>query len=207
MDLAYNRLVEQRPLVRVWDTNTRRMMSSGDVWVGQIWGADLYRVQTVVKKARYFIPEEGGVQGSDTMAIFSGAKHPVAAHLFINHMLDAHVAAENTNFIYYMGPNAAAKEFILPESSTIRRSTRTRPSWPSCRSCSTSDRRSETSTSSAGTCSAAAARTGDPRHEPATEEPPSWADAARSLARRAGRRSPWCPASPGWRCSSSFRWR
>jgi spermidine/putrescine transport system substrate-binding protein len=115
MDLAYNRLVEQRPLVRVWDTNTRRMMSSGDVWVGQIWGADLYRVQKVVKKARYFIPEEGGVKGSDTMAIFSGAEHPVAAHLFINHMLDAKVSAENTNFIYYMGPNAAAKEFILPE--------------------------------------------------------------------------------------------
>ena len=48
------------------------------------------------------------------MAIFSGAKHPIAAHLFINHMLDAQVSADNTNFIYYMGPNAAAKEFIDP---------------------------------------------------------------------------------------------
>jgi spermidine/putrescine transport system substrate-binding protein len=115
IDQAYNRLVEQRPLVRVWDTNTRRMMSSGDVWIGQIWGADLYRVQKVVKKAVYYIPEEGGVKGSDTMAVFSGAQHPIAAQLFINHMLDAHVAAENTNYIYYMGPNAAAKEFILPE--------------------------------------------------------------------------------------------
>ena len=48
------------------------------------------------------------------MAIFSGAKHPIAAHLFLNHMLDAQVSAENTNYIYYMGPNAAAKEFIDP---------------------------------------------------------------------------------------------
>ena len=55
------------------------------------------------------------VKGSDTMAIFSGAKHPIAAHLFINHMLDAEISAANTNYIYYMGPNAAAKEFISPD--------------------------------------------------------------------------------------------
>ena len=48
------------------------------------------------------------------MAIFSGAEHPIAAHLFINHMLDAQVSAANTNYVYYMGPNAAAKEFIDP---------------------------------------------------------------------------------------------
>jgi spermidine/putrescine-binding protein len=29
-------------------------------------------------------------------------------------MLDAEVSAANTNYIYYMGPNAAAKEFIDP---------------------------------------------------------------------------------------------
>jgi putrescine transport system substrate-binding protein len=44
--------------------------------------------------------------------IYSGAKHPVAAHLFLNHLLDAHVSASNTNTIGYMGPNEAAKEFI-----------------------------------------------------------------------------------------------
>jgi spermidine/putrescine-binding protein len=38
----------------------------------------------------------------------------VAAQLFINHLLDAHNSAANTNLIYYMGPNAAAKEFIDP---------------------------------------------------------------------------------------------
>ena len=48
------------------------------------------------------------------MAIYSGAQHPIAAHLFINHMLDAEVSAANTNYIGYMGPNAAAKEFIGP---------------------------------------------------------------------------------------------
>ncbi len=47
-------------------------------------------------------------------SIYSGAKHPVAAHLFLNHLLDAKVSASNTNTIGYMGPNEAAKEFIDP---------------------------------------------------------------------------------------------
>ena len=38
-----------------------------------------------------------------------GAKNPIAANLFINHLLDAKVSAENSNYIGYMGPNEAAK--------------------------------------------------------------------------------------------------
>ena len=98
----------------VLDRYRRHDGSSGDDWIGQVWGADIYSIQEVNKKAVFYIPEEGGVRGSDTMAIFSGAQHPIAAHLFINHLLDAQVSAANTNFIGYMGPNAAAKEFIDP---------------------------------------------------------------------------------------------
>jgi spermidine/putrescine-binding protein len=46
--------------------------------------------------------------------VYSGTKHPIAAHLFLNHLLDAEVSASNTNTIGYMGPNEAAKEFIDP---------------------------------------------------------------------------------------------
>ena len=115
MDKALALLQEQKPLVRLYSTDTITTMSSGDVWIGQIWGADLYQINQENENVVYYIPEEGGVRGSDTMAIFAGAKHPIAAHLFINHMLDAQVSAANTNFIGYMGPNAAAKEFISPD--------------------------------------------------------------------------------------------
>ena len=64
-------------------------MMSSDNWIGHIWGADMYPIQESNENILYYIPEEGGVRGSDTMAIFSGAQHPIAAHLFINHMLDA----------------------------------------------------------------------------------------------------------------------
>jgi spermidine/putrescine transport system substrate-binding protein len=114
LDEALALLERQKPLVRTYTTDTITAMSSGDHWIGHIWGADLYQISQENENIAYYVPEEGGVKGSDTIAIFSGAQHPIAAHLFINHLLDAQVSASNTNYIGYMGPNAAAKEFIDP---------------------------------------------------------------------------------------------
>jgi spermidine/putrescine transport system substrate-binding protein len=117
LDQALARLQEQKPLVRTFTNDTVTTMAAGDVWIGMIWGSDVYQIslEREDENIAYFIPEEGGVRGSDTMAIYSGAQHPIAAHLFINHMLDAEVSAANTNYIGYMGPNAAAQEFISPD--------------------------------------------------------------------------------------------
>jgi spermidine/putrescine transport system substrate-binding protein len=115
LDQALALLKQQKPLVRTYSTDTIATMTSGDVWIGHIWGADRFAIQETNENVVYYIPEEGGVKGSDTVAVFSGAPHPIAAHLFINHLLDAQNSAANTNLIYYMGPNAAAKEFIDPE--------------------------------------------------------------------------------------------
>jgi spermidine/putrescine transport system substrate-binding protein len=114
LDEALARLKEQKPLLRLYTNDTIATMSGGDVWIGMIWGSDVYQISLENENIAFFIPEEGGVRGSDTMAIYSGTKHPIAAHLFINHLLDAEVSAANTNFIGYMGPNAAAREFIDP---------------------------------------------------------------------------------------------
>ena len=114
LDEALALLERQKPLVRTYTTDTVTAMSSGDHWIGHIWGADLYQISQENENIAYYVPEEGGVKGSDTATIFTGAQHPIAAHLFLNHLLDAEVSASNTNFIGYMGPNAAAKEFIDP---------------------------------------------------------------------------------------------
>ena len=112
LDQALARLQEQKPLVRTYSTDTLTTMTSGNVWIGQIWGADRFAIQASIPDFAYYIPEEGGVKGSDTVATFTGSPHPIAAQMFINHLLDAHMSAANTNLIGYMGPNAAAKEFI-----------------------------------------------------------------------------------------------
>ena len=114
LDEALALLKQQKPLVRTYSTDTITTLTNEDVWIGHIWGADRFAIQEVNENVLYYIPEEGGIKGSDTVAIFSGAEHPIAAHLFIDHLLDAENSAANTNLIYYMGPNAAAREFIDP---------------------------------------------------------------------------------------------
>ncbi len=63
----------------------------------------------------YFIPEEGGVQWVDNMAILADALHPCTSHTFINFILDAENGAALTNYNFYGSPNAAAEPFIDPE--------------------------------------------------------------------------------------------
>jgi spermidine/putrescine transport system substrate-binding protein len=114
LDEALALLQEQQPLLRKYTADDIGDLSSGDVWLSHAWGADVAQVTTELPSVTYVIPAEGGIRGSDAMVLLANAPHPIAANLFINHMLDAQVSAANTNYIYYMGPNEAAKEFIDP---------------------------------------------------------------------------------------------
>jgi spermidine/putrescine-binding protein len=108
-------LEEQKPLVRTYTTDDIGVMSGGQAIIAHAWSGDVYQMFEDVPNVRYVIPTEGAVRGSDTMVVLSGAPHPVAANLWIDFNLDAQVSAQNTNYIGYMGPNAAAREFISPD--------------------------------------------------------------------------------------------
>ncbi len=112
LDQALGLLKQQHPLVRLYSVEDQQYMASGDIWIGHAWGSDIYAVQQKKPSVEFYIPEEGSVRGSDTAVILDGAKSPVAANLFINHLLDAKVSADNSNYIGYMGPNEAARQFI-----------------------------------------------------------------------------------------------
>ncbi len=114
LDAALAMLQQQQPLLRLYAADEIAILSNGDVWLSHAWGSDVYQVVAERPSVKYVLPQEGGIRGSDTMVLLAGAKHPVAANLFINHMLDAQVSAANTNYIGYMGPNQAAREFIDP---------------------------------------------------------------------------------------------
>jgi len=114
LDAALALLKEQKPLLRTYTTDDIGQLSSGDSWVVHSWGSDVYQVKADRPSVTYYIPSEGGIRGSDAMVLLANAKHPIAAQLFMDYMLDAQVSAANTNFIGYMGPNQAAKEFIDP---------------------------------------------------------------------------------------------
>jgi len=114
LDEALALLEQQRPLLRKYTADDISDLASGNVWLSHAWGADVSQVSTELPSVKYVIPAEGGIRGSDAMVLLANAPHPIAANLFINHMLDAEVSAANTNYIYYMGPNEAAKAYIDP---------------------------------------------------------------------------------------------
>jgi spermidine/putrescine transport system substrate-binding protein len=114
LDAILAMLKTQKPLLRRYTEDDIGDFSSGQLWMTQAWSGDWVQMTSEKPNAKYVIPSEGAIRGSDTMVVLSGAKHPIAAHLWIDFNLDAKVSAANSNYIGYMGPNAAAQAFIDP---------------------------------------------------------------------------------------------
>jgi spermidine/putrescine-binding protein len=114
LDAALALLEQQKPLLRKYTADDIGDLESGDVWLSHAWGADVATAATERPTVKYVLPSEGAIRGSDAMVLLAKAPHPIAAQLFINYMLDAQVSAANTNTVYYMGPNQAAKAYIDP---------------------------------------------------------------------------------------------
>ncbi|MFL5674241.1 MAG: spermidine/putrescine ABC transporter substrate-binding protein [Chloroflexota bacterium] len=115
LDAILALLEQQKPLLRRYTEDDIGDFTSGQLWMTQAWSGDWVQMTADKPDAKYVIPSEGAIRGSDTMVVLSGAKHPIAAHLWIDFNLDAKVSAANSNYIGYMGPNAAAQQYILPE--------------------------------------------------------------------------------------------
>lgn len=92
------------------------LMIPGEIVLSHAWNGDVLVAQEEDEDWVYVIPEEGAVIWQDNMVIpatSTGIQKRTAEH-FINFMLDAEVAGQNTNYVYYASPNQAAEAFIDP---------------------------------------------------------------------------------------------
>jgi spermidine/putrescine-binding protein len=112
LDRCLDLLKQQKPLLRKYTSDDIGDFTSGQLWMTHAWSGDWVQMTYDKPDAKYVIPSEGAIRGNDVMVVLSGAKHPVAAHLWIDFNLDAKVSAANSNYIGYMGPNAAAQQYI-----------------------------------------------------------------------------------------------
>ncbi len=116
-------LIQQKDLLRAYDsTNFKTNLineqnSPLHGWSGDIFAAlwETYDEDEGYSPVKYTIPSEGGVVWVDTATVTAKARHPSAAHAFIDYFLDAENAAEVTNYTYYGSPNEAAEEYIYDE--------------------------------------------------------------------------------------------
>ncbi len=86
-------------------------LPAGQYGLCQMWSGDVVNAVYYLPKGqspdvlRYWFPSDGkGMVDNDLMVVLAQGKNPVAAHYFINYMLDSKTAARNFGYIGYQPP-------------------------------------------------------------------------------------------------------
>jgi spermidine/putrescine transport system substrate-binding protein len=90
-------------------------LASGEFLLTHGYSGDLMLVQSENDDIQIAVPEEGSALSFDDMAIPAAAKQVALAHKFIDFVLEPQVAAELTEFIYFLCPTAASYELLSEE--------------------------------------------------------------------------------------------
>jgi putrescine transport system substrate-binding protein len=112
---AAEKLMAIRPFIRkIHSSQYIEDLANGDLCVAVGWSGDILQSRDRAGEAgqgikiKYSIPKEGTIVWFDMAAIPADAKHPKNAHAFINYLMEAQVAANNSNFVNYANGNAAS---------------------------------------------------------------------------------------------------
>jgi len=119
---AESLLLAVRPYIKTFDsTEYMNGLANGEFCIAMSWSAD-YAISRERAKAAgidrplaFTVPKEGANGSYDAWLIPSDAPHPLAAHKFLNYMLEPRVIAAVTNYIHYANDNAAADPYVDPQ--------------------------------------------------------------------------------------------
>ncbi|MBE7551204.1 MAG: spermidine/putrescine ABC transporter substrate-binding protein [Anaerolineales bacterium] len=117
-------ILKAKPYIKSFNSEDydESLLVPGEVVISHAWNGDAAQAASkTIDEASgespwaYIIPKEGSVIYQDGICITASSPRKATAEHFINHLLDAKNGAAITNYTYYASPNAAAREFILPE--------------------------------------------------------------------------------------------
>jgi putrescine transport system substrate-binding protein len=115
-------LMAVRPHIRLINSSKYiEDLANGEICLAMGWSGDVLLARDRSAEAgkgltiKYNIPKEGAVMFFDSMAIPADASHVKNAHIFIDYMLRADVAAKNSNFLSYASSNAASLPAVSDE--------------------------------------------------------------------------------------------
>jgi spermidine/putrescine-binding protein len=116
---ALDLMAAAKPAVKTINSTYIDRLSRGDIDIGLGWNGDIARGIAAAKKRgveiKMFVSPKGGWFWTDTWMIPSASKHPVAAHKWINYMLEPEVAGKEWNFVVYPIPVKGADKFAKPD--------------------------------------------------------------------------------------------
>jgi putrescine transport system substrate-binding protein len=117
-------IMSVRRYIRTFDSSDYvDQLASGELCVAMAWSSDYQLAITRSRKAgidlhlAFTLPREGSNVTYNALLIPVNAPHRLAAHRFINFILDAHVIADISNDTYYGNDNLAARPFVQPAIS------------------------------------------------------------------------------------------
>ena len=87
-------------------------LASGEFLLCHGYTGDLFQAQEENEKVVVIVPQEGTSIACDDLCIPKDAPNPDLAHAFINFLTGPAVAAENSEYIYYLAPNTSAYELL-----------------------------------------------------------------------------------------------
>ena len=110
-------LLEQKSLVLAYGTDEiPQKVVTGSAAMALVYSGEGVRVvEEFPENMRFVIPEEGSNFAVDAMVVLKTTKHQKEAEMFINFMLDADVALQNTVETGYSTTNAPAKDMLDDE--------------------------------------------------------------------------------------------
>lgn len=115
-------LLAVRPYIRAFDSSEyMNGLANSEFCISMSWSGD-YAAATARAKAvgvdvhlAFTVPKEGANGSFDAWLIPADAPHPLAAHKFLNYILEPRVIAAITNDIHYANDNAAANAYVDPQ--------------------------------------------------------------------------------------------
>jgi spermidine/putrescine transport system substrate-binding protein len=116
-------LAAARDVVIRWKKNLAKFeneqykagLASGEFIVAHGYSGDVFQAQSENEDVGFAVPREGTSIAADDLVIPKDARQSKLAHAFVNFLHDPHVAAENSNFISYLCPNAPSYAFLDKE--------------------------------------------------------------------------------------------
>lgn len=132
LNQVLQKLLELKPhLLAITATDDINLMGNGNAILALDWNGNVLAAQANQPTLQYVIPTEGSEFWVDNWSILKAAPDPVAAHAFINFMLDPKISANEINTTYYaqcenaafqyMNPALSGNAVIYPNQATISR--------------------------------------------------------------------------------------
>jgi spermidine/putrescine transport system substrate-binding protein len=101
-------LMKVKPAITTFNSSVVDQMTAGQIAMGLGWNGDASRARKALAKKgielKFMIPKTDGIYWTDNWVVGASGKDPVAAHRWLNTMLDPRVAATEMSYVGYGVP-------------------------------------------------------------------------------------------------------